>query len=912
MIVAQDRTESAICKPEYISTKHWEEWVNSGVKPSIIAANIYTELDARELDKALNRNTHRKWKHSDKLVPAWLVHGVNPLTGEREWLGIQAKPDNPEIKNGKTQKYIGTWDYGAAPLFLKVDDFDYWLKVIQDLGIPIIITEGAKKAACLLSNGYACISIPGVSACRKKGKLHKLINQFCGFGRTFYLCFDNDVITKRPVQLALEGLARDLSATGSKVMVISLPEGDAKGVDDYIVTNSVEAFEKLVTHAQTIEEWKEDNDLSWSAKQEQIKNRKKSKLARAVETIQTAWGGFLRWNELSQLPELGFEQLEADELRIKIALELDMDVSKDDSVTAIRALSKQHRYHPIREYLQDVAESYHDVDLTIIDNLATELFGNDSQICNIYMKRFLIGSVARMMRPGTKMDNAVILHGAEGIKKSTFWSALFGEDWFSDSIDDSNAKDEKMLIHEYWCLEWSEFATVYKHKDIESLKKFLAQRNDSFRKPYERTISKHKRGCVFVGTTNNPEILQDPSGRNRRFWIINVNQEINIAKLEAIRDQLWAAAYYCWKKGDIHYIAEYSDEAKLQDKENEQFKAVHPWQEFIESFLINKIQTYKEEIFEALGIEPGRREARHERTIDQCLKILGWESTKERGYAANGYRPRLWKKIIAEKNINFEGGVDRNAQDNDIPKKTFDPPFDPPLDLKNNNNYSKPVVTVDPPNDPPFDPPKTGVDRKNEGQVTNFDPPFDPPLDPDRGVDRWVDRKISGRGKGFGHFDPPPPKKVENKKEEKKELIELHPSFDQNQNNLLKISGITGKWEVSYQRGQTHIHIKYLSPDKKKGRQSEFIQVRERLTYTHFREKVEGAIWELERGLVGDRLFRVEVMSNDMNELKPKLIEGCTLVSVPDVPDRTYFTFASPTGRVITKFGLNEFELMER
>ena len=399
MIIAQTRIEREICKPEYIATKHWDEWVKSGIKPSIIAANIYTEFDARQLDEVLNRNNKRKWKHSDKLVPAWVVRGVDPETGELQLLGVQAKPDNPDIKNGKIQKYLGACVYGTSPLFLKVDDYDYWLKIIRDLGIPIIITEGAKKAACLLSSGYAAISIPGVSTCRKKGKLHKLIKQFCGFGRLFYLCFDNDVITKRPVQLALEGLARDLAATGSKVMVVSLPEGDVKGVDDYIVANSSEAFEKLIAHAQTIEEWKEDNDLSWSAKQEQIKNRKKSKLARAVETIQTAWGNFLRWNELTQLPELGSEQLEADELRVKIALELDMDVSKDDSVTAVRTLARQQCYHPIREYLEDVAESYKDVDLSILDNLSTELFGNDSEICNIYMKRFLIGSVARMMRP---------------------------------------------------------------------------------------------------------------------------------------------------------------------------------------------------------------------------------------------------------------------------------------------------------------------------------------------------------------------------------------------------------------------------------------------------------------------------------------------------------------------------------
>ena len=199
MIVAQTKSETLEFKPDYIAKNHWEEWVNSGVKPSIIAANIYTELDARELDKALNRNSRRKWKHSDTLVPAWIVRGVDPETGELQLLGIQAKPDNPEIRHGSVQKYLGAFEYGSAPLFLKVDDFDYWLKIIQDLQIPIIITEGAKKAACLLSNGYACISIPGVSTCRKKGRLHKLINKFCGFGRLFYLCFDYDVITKRPV-----------------------------------------------------------------------------------------------------------------------------------------------------------------------------------------------------------------------------------------------------------------------------------------------------------------------------------------------------------------------------------------------------------------------------------------------------------------------------------------------------------------------------------------------------------------------------------------------------------------------------------------------------------------------------------------------------------------------------------------
>lgn len=65
------------------------------------------------------------------------------------------------------------------------------------------------------------------------------------------------------------------------------------------------------------------------------------------------------------------------------------------------------------------------------------------------------------------------------------------------------------------------------------------------------------------------------------------------------------------------------------------------------------------------------------------------------------------------------------------------------------------------------------------------------------------------------------------------------------------------------------------------------------------------------RGLIGDRNFRIKVWSRDVNDLEPKWIENCTLVSVPDPPTSTMFLFASLDGRPITKFGLDEFELME-
>ncbi|MEH1886149.1 DUF3854 domain-containing protein [Nostoc sp.] len=207
-----------------IASHHWEEWQLSGVSAKIIQRNVRTLYDSREVDKVLNLNTKSRQKHSDHLVPCWMVSGVDPLTGENTLEGVQVKPDiSPLGKDGKAIKYKGAKNYPAFPMFLDIGVEDYWQQVLADKSIPIIITEGGKKAGAGLSINLATISFPGVSTCRKLGRLNSWIEAFAGFGRTFYICFDADILHKRRVQQSLINIARDLAATGSKVMVIKLP-----------------------------------------------------------------------------------------------------------------------------------------------------------------------------------------------------------------------------------------------------------------------------------------------------------------------------------------------------------------------------------------------------------------------------------------------------------------------------------------------------------------------------------------------------------------------------------------------------------------------------------------------------------------------------------------------------------------
>lgn len=645
----------------HILLHHWDEWIQSGVSSEIINRNVSSILDSRELDRKLNRNNNKRYKHSDSLVPAWAVTGIDPTTGERWLQGIQAKPDNPTEREGKIQKYLGASENGTHPLFLEVEKPDYWQEILQDKSKPIVITEGAKKAGSLLTHGEPTISIPGVSTCRKQGRLHELLSLFAGYGRTFYLCFDNDVLIKKPVQQALMGLARELTATGSKVMVISLPQSDNfKGVDDYLVKHGYDDFLSLKNEALTIEEWSHKVKQQWAATQEFAKSYKNSKLARSIYLIDKAWGEHLAWNELKKCVELNGEELEADSLRVKIAMDLDIDTSKDDAITAIKELAKRRSYHPIREYLKDVAKS-HPVDTSVLDNLATIFFGNSSPICNIYMRKMLISAVARAMCPGRKVDTAVILHGGQGVKKSTFWNSLFGDEWFSDSLNDANEKDELMKIHSFWGLEWAEFETVYKKKDVSTLKKFMAQRCDSFRIPYDRGITKHLRPSILVGTTNDKEILQDPTG-DRRFWVIDVaTTDIDIPKLEEMRDRIWASAYQAWEQGEIWWLNR--AEEKMHDENNKDFRVEDPWYQQIFDFLKGKIQTTLTDIFSFLSIEPSRQDVGTAKRIGSVLRFMGWEKRR----SSDESRGRVWVKLEKFQNSSGSSGSSGSSISEPLP-----------------------------------------------------------------------------------------------------------------------------------------------------------------------------------------------------------------------------------------------------
>ncbi len=201
-------------------THHTEIVGGSGVSEQIAVLNFWTITDPVEVDKLLNRS-NRGGKNSAQLVPGWAVAGVDPTTGKRWLQGVQFKPDSPPTdREGKPQKYLSASGRETQPLFLDTGDAGYWQRVLADPTIPIIITEGAKKSGCLLTLGYAAISLPGVWNGQKQGRLKPLIQQICAVGRQVGMGFDADLMEKRGVRQALDKSGQMLTNAGCVVLVM--------------------------------------------------------------------------------------------------------------------------------------------------------------------------------------------------------------------------------------------------------------------------------------------------------------------------------------------------------------------------------------------------------------------------------------------------------------------------------------------------------------------------------------------------------------------------------------------------------------------------------------------------------------------------------------------------------------------
>ena len=172
------------------------------------------------------------------------------------------------------------------------------------------------------------------------------------------------------------------------------------------------------------------------------------------------------------------------------------------------------------------------------------------------------------MTPGCKYDNMVILAGPQGIGKSTLLDKM-SRGWFNDSIRTFEGKEASELLQGVWLVEVSEL-DAFRRTDVSRIKQFLSLRADRFRAAYGRNVKELPRTCIFFGTTNTAEYLQDTTG-NRRFWPIDTGEQRHTKSvwrdLDPEIDQLWAEAYVRWQTGEPLYLSGAIEDAAKEKQE---------------------------------------------------------------------------------------------------------------------------------------------------------------------------------------------------------------------------------------------------------------------------------------------------------------------------------------------------------
>ena len=187
-----------------------------------------------------------------------------------------------------------------------------------------------------------------------------------------------------------------------------------------------------------------------------------------------------------------------------------------------------------------------------------------------------------------------------------------------------------------WIIELAELKSLARTAGgVDSVKRFLTATQDKLRLPYERRTDVFLRQCVFAGTTNKSDFLQDETG-NRRFLIIQtgVNEPPkSLFAPEAMEDirAAWAQAVHIWKTEKPQLVLPDSCREEAQ-RLQEDSMADDGKAGMIAEYLEDRQRTCATEVWQkALG-EPGRPQKwQASEIINIILSLPGWERMKSVG-----------------------------------------------------------------------------------------------------------------------------------------------------------------------------------------------------------------------------------------------------------------------------------------
>lgn len=319
---------------------------------------------------------------------------------------------------------------------------------------------------------------------------------------------------------------------------------------------------------------------------------------------------------------------------------------------AMLAVAQKNTVHPVREFLDGLTW---DGVARVEEFFATYCGVASSDYARGVARMLFVSAVARVRRPGSKVDTMIIFEGKQGIGKSRLLKVLAG-DYFADTPIGLGDKDSFQQLRGVWIYELAELAS-FQGRDATRIKSFASSSTDHYRPSYEPRARSVPRQCIFIGTTNEQEYLADATGA-RRFWPVRL-ERIDLRAVSKDRAQLWAEADALYR-GKTPWWPDAILDALGVEATSERFEG-DPWEAPLRSWLAKPVRrkrlvtggedvenldpaegfTMADILTNALGLPTDRHDRRAQNRAGVVLRQAEWIRDANPRTTTSG-RVRLW------------------------------------------------------------------------------------------------------------------------------------------------------------------------------------------------------------------------------------------------------------------------------
>lgn len=318
--------------------------------------------------------------------------------------------------------------------------------------------------------------------------------------------------------------------------------------------------------------------------------------------------------------EDGSEWTDPDTLEFTLQLQRAVGLNKIAAQAALEGVlvyARRKQRNAVEDFLRGLTW---DGKPRIARFLSLTLGAVDSEYTRSASTNFWRSLVMRPLDPGCKVDNMIVLEGAQGILKSSALKTIVGTEWFAEASESPHSKDFFQGLQGKWLIEIAELDS-FSRADVTAVKRVLSCQVDRLRLPYGKLTQDFPRQGIFAGTTNRNDWSRDDTGA-RRFWPVTCTT-VDIEAIKRVREQCFAEAVVDVAAKKPWW--EMPGEATAQQQEAR--RQADPWEDLLTDFF-RTAEAKEFKIVELLGTPLGLDAARMDRAeqarVANILRRLGF------------------------------------------------------------------------------------------------------------------------------------------------------------------------------------------------------------------------------------------------------------------------------------------------